>query len=37
LVAALPDARLEVLRGVDHGRTPAAMGFLDAALRFIAA
>jgi pimeloyl-ACP methyl ester carboxylesterase len=37
LVAALPDARLQVLRGVDHGRTPAAMGFLDAALRFIAA
>ena len=37
LVAALPDARLEVLRGVDHARTPGAMGFLDVALRFIAA
>lgn len=37
LVAALPDARLEVLRGVDHARTPSAMGFLDAALRFVGA
>jgi pimeloyl-ACP methyl ester carboxylesterase len=37
LLAGLPDARLEVLRGVDHSRTPSAMGFLDAALRFIAA
>ncbi len=35
LLAALPDARLQVLRGVDHSRTPSAMGFLDAALRFI--
>ena len=35
LVAALPDARLQVLRGVDHARTPGAVGFLDAALRFI--
>lgn len=36
LVSALPDARLEVLRGVDHARTPGSMGFLDAALRFVA-
>ncbi len=36
LVAALPDARLQVLRGVDHARTPSSMGFLDAALRFVA-
>jgi pimeloyl-ACP methyl ester carboxylesterase len=35
LLAALPDARREVLRGVDHSRTPSAMGFLDAALRFV--
>jgi pimeloyl-ACP methyl ester carboxylesterase len=35
LLAGLPDARLQVLRGVDHSRTPSAMGFLDAALRFI--
>lgn len=35
LVAALPDARLQVLRGVDHARTPGSMGFLDAALRFV--
>lgn len=35
LVAALPDARLQVLRGVDHTRTPGAMGFVDAALRFV--
>ena len=36
LVAALPDARLQVLRGVDHARTPGSMGFLDAALGFVA-
>jgi hypothetical protein len=35
LLAGLPDAELKVLRGVDHSRTPSAMGFLDAALRFI--
>lgn len=35
LLAALPDGRLQVLRGVDHSRTPSAMGFLDAALRFV--
>lgn len=36
LLAALPDARLQVLRGVDHARTPGSMGFLDAALTFVA-
>jgi pimeloyl-ACP methyl ester carboxylesterase len=36
LLAGLPDGQLKVLRGVDHSRTPSAMGFLDAALRFIA-
>jgi len=36
LLAALPDARLQVLRGVDHARTPGSMGFLDAALGFVA-
>jgi pimeloyl-ACP methyl ester carboxylesterase len=35
LLAALPDAERIVLRGVDHSRTPSAMGFLDAALRYI--
>jgi hypothetical protein len=35
LLAGLPDARREILRGVDHSRTPSAMGFLDAALRFV--
>lgn len=35
LVAALPDVRLQGLRGVDHARTPGSMGFLDAALRFV--
>jgi pimeloyl-ACP methyl ester carboxylesterase len=35
LVAGLPDARQRVLRGVDHSRTPSAMGFLDAALGFL--
>lgn len=36
LLASLPDAERRVLRGVDHSRTPSAMGFLDAALRYIA-
>ena len=36
LLAALPDARLQLLRGVDHARTPGSMGFLDAALGFVA-
>jgi len=36
LLAALPDARLVTLRGVDHFATPKAMGFLDATLRFLA-
>ncbi len=36
LLAALPHARLQVLRGVDHARTPGSMGFLDAALGFVA-
>lgn len=36
LVEALPDARLVTLRGVDHFATPRAMGFLDAALDFLA-
>jgi pimeloyl-ACP methyl ester carboxylesterase len=36
LLAALPDARLQVLRGVDHARTPGSMGFLEAALGFVA-
>jgi len=35
LVAALPDARLVVLPGVDHFATPKAFGFVDAALAFI--
>lgn len=35
LLAALPDARLVTLRGVDHFATPKAMGFLDATLRFL--
>ena len=37
LVAALPNAQLQVLRGVDHFGTPQAFGFLDAALRFLEA
>jgi pimeloyl-ACP methyl ester carboxylesterase len=37
LLAGLPDAERKVLRGVDHSRTPSAMGFLDAALRFVEA
>lgn len=36
LIEALPDARLVTLRGVDHFATPRAMGFLDAALDFLA-
>jgi len=36
LVERLPDARLVVLRNVDHFATPKAMGFLDAALDFLA-
>lgn len=36
LLAALPEARLVTLRGVDHFATPKAMGFLDAALDFLA-
>ena len=35
LVDALPDARLKVLRGVDHFATPKDFGFLDAALSFL--
>lgn len=35
LLAALPDARLVTLAGVDHFATPKAMGFLDATLRFL--
>ena len=36
LLNALPRAERTVLRRVDHSRTPSAMGFLDAALRFLA-
>lgn len=36
LVEALPDARLVELRGVDHFATPRDLGFLDAALGFLA-
>ena len=35
LVEALPDARLQVLRGVDHFATPRDFGFIDAARRFL--
>jgi pimeloyl-ACP methyl ester carboxylesterase len=35
LVEALPDARLKVLRNVDHLGTPNDMGFIDAALTFL--
>jgi pimeloyl-ACP methyl ester carboxylesterase len=35
LVAALPDARLVNLRGVDHAATPKNFGFIDAALEFL--
>ena len=37
LVDALPDARLVVLRNVDHFATPEAFGFIDAALEFLGA
>lgn len=35
LVEALPDARLVVLRGVDHFATPKSFDFIDAALDFL--
>jgi pimeloyl-ACP methyl ester carboxylesterase len=35
LVAALPDAQLVPLRGVDHVATPKKFGFIDAALGFL--
>ena len=35
LAAALPDARLIVLRNVDHFATPESFGFIDAALGFL--
>ena len=35
LVAALPNATLEVLRNVDHFATPESFGFIDAALVFL--
>ena len=35
LVEALPDARLVVLRNVDHFATPESFGFIDAALEFL--
>ena len=35
LVAALPDARLKVLRNVDHFGTPKDFGFIDALLTFL--
>ena len=35
LVAALPDATLRTLPGVDHFATPGNFGFIDAALEFI--
>lgn len=35
LVEALPDAKLKVLRGVDHFATPKDFGFIDAALSFL--
>lgn len=37
LVAALPDARLTVLRRTDHFATPESFEFVDAMLRFLAA
>ena len=36
LMAALPNARLKILRHVDHHATPKDFGFLDAALTFLA-
>ena len=35
LAGALPDARLKVLRGVDHLGLAGAMGFIEAALGFL--
>jgi pimeloyl-ACP methyl ester carboxylesterase len=35
LVAALPNATLQVLRNVDHFATPESFGFIDAALEFL--
>jgi pimeloyl-ACP methyl ester carboxylesterase len=35
LVAAFPNGRCEVLRGVDHFATTEAFGFFDAALEFL--
>jgi pimeloyl-ACP methyl ester carboxylesterase len=35
LMEALPNARLKVLRGVDHFATPKDFGFIDAALAFL--
>ncbi len=35
LVAALPDARLSVLRRTDHFATPESFGFIDATLEFL--
>jgi pimeloyl-ACP methyl ester carboxylesterase len=35
LLAALPDARLKVLRNVDHFGTPKDFGFIDATLTFL--
>jgi pimeloyl-ACP methyl ester carboxylesterase len=35
LLAGLPDARLEALKGVDHFATPTDFGFLDATLEFL--
>jgi len=35
LVAALPDARLVTLKGVDHFATPESFAFIDAALEFL--
>lgn len=37
LVAALPDARLKVLRNVEHFATPKDFGFIDATLEFLGA
>ena len=36
LLEALPDARLRILRNVDHFATPKDFGFIDAALEFLA-
>jgi hypothetical protein len=37
LAERLPDARVKVLRNVDHFATPKDFGFLDAALDFLGA